>query len=55
MKWQATRAYVDKNKLHRATQTVPKLILECKINSINKYFFNLSNNKETEYSLWKAI
>lgn len=53
-KWQQTRAPIDKNRLNQLTQQLRREIQEIKNESINFYLKNLSNDKDTDYSLWKA-
>lgn len=53
-KWQRTRAPDDKTRLNNATQKLRREIIEIKNESINKYLSELTDGKETDYSLWKV-
>jgi hypothetical protein len=53
-KWQQTRHPADKNVLNNKTQTLRRKIQELKEESKSIYLQNLTANKMTNYSLWKA-
>lgn len=53
-KWHQTRASRDKTKLNNLTQRLRREIEEIKNNSINVYLRELSNEKSSDFSLWKA-
>ena len=53
-KWQQTRAPTDKNKLNKLTQQLRREIERLKDESIESYLRNLTADKDTNYSLWKA-
>ena len=54
-KWQQTRQPFIKTKLNRASKELSHAILEHQNSSLNKYLYGLSNEKSTDYSLWKAV
>lgn len=53
-KWQQTRDSRDKNKLNKLTQQLKREIIEIKNELINSYPRELTDDKETNYSLWKV-
>lgn len=53
-KWHQTRAPQDKTRLNNLTQQLRRIIKEVKNKSINLYLKKLTNDKSTDYSLWKA-
>ena len=53
-RWQTTRSPIDKAKLNKATKEIKILLENIKNDSIQDYLLNLDNNRETDYSLWKA-
>jgi hypothetical protein len=53
-KWQQTRAPEDKTRLNNLTQQLTREIQTIKNESINTFLRELSADKETEYSLWRA-
>ena len=53
-KWQATRYPGDKTIFNRLNNRLKKTITEFKNDSLTKYLCNLTADKVTDYSLWKA-
>jgi hypothetical protein len=53
-RWQQTRAPEDKNRLNSRTQRLKREILKWKTVSMNKYLSELTDDKVTDYSLWKV-
>lgn len=53
-RWQQSRDPADKNILNNLTQQLSREIKWFKENSMKNYLSNLSADKETNYSLWKA-
>lgn len=53
-RWHQSRDPSDKTVLNSITQKLKRKILKLKEESVNSYLQNLSADKETEYSLWKA-
>lgn len=53
-KWQKTRCPRDKGVLNNLTQQLKREINGIKNESIHRYLRNLNNEKDTNYSLWKA-
>jgi hypothetical protein len=53
-RWRQTRSPGDKNKLNNRTQRLKRGILNWKSESINKYLLELTDDKTTDYSLWKV-
>ncbi|KMQ85369.1 reverse transcriptase, partial [Lasius niger] len=53
-KWQQSRYPDDKTKFNRLSNQLKKRIREIKNESINRFLNNLTADKSTEYSLWKA-
>lgn len=53
-RWQQSRDPSDKNVLNNITQQLSREIKKYKENSLKNYISNLSVEKETNYSLWKA-
>lgn len=54
-KWQQTRSPHDKTLLNRASKTLSNEIKNVKQSSVNNYLTELTPDKSTEYSLWKAV
>lgn len=52
--WQQTRSPCDKNVVNRLTRQLKKEILSWKDATFNTFLSQLSNEKATDYSLWKA-
>lgn len=53
-KWHQTRNSQDKTKLNNLTKQLTREINKIKNESINGYLRNLTNDKCTDYSLWKV-
>ena len=53
-KWQQTRRPTIKTQLNRASKELRQAIMEHQNSSLNKYLRELSNEKSSDYSLWKA-
>jgi hypothetical protein len=53
-RWQQIRTPADKTKLNNLSLQLKREIQEVKNESINSYLRELTNEKETGYSLWKA-
>lgn len=53
-KWHQTRAPQDKTRLNNLTYKLRKEIKDLKNDSISTYLQGLTNDKTTEYSLWKS-
>jgi hypothetical protein len=53
-RWQQTRTPAGKTRLNNLSLQLKQEIQEVKNESINSYLRNLTNEKETDYSLWKA-
>ncbi|KAL0107445.1 hypothetical protein PUN28_015783 [Cardiocondyla obscurior] len=53
-RWQETRDPEDKTVANRLSQQLKRLLHKVKNENINFYLKNLTNSKESEYSLWKA-
>ena len=53
-RWQQSRDPVDKNILNNLSQSLNREIKKFKEDSLKKYVSNLSADKKTNYSLWKA-
>ena len=53
-KWHQTRAPQDKTNLKNAAQQLKKTIQKIKEESISVYLSELTDDKNTDYSLWKA-
>ena len=53
-KWQRTRAPVDKTNFNNISQQLRREIKRIKNESFNTYLNQLSNDKVSDYSLWKA-
>lgn len=53
-RWHQTRAPQDKTRLNNATQQLKRDIQNIKNNAISEYLNELTNDKSTDYSLWKA-
>lgn len=53
-KWHQTRHPTDKNILNRLSQQLRREIMRIKNDSINHYLSQLTNEKSSDYSLWKA-
>lgn len=53
-KWHQSRAPADKTNLNNATQQLKREIERIKNESISEYLSELTNDKSTDYSLWKA-
>lgn len=53
-RWQQSRDPTDKNILNNKTQQLKREIKKLKEESVNYYLENLTADKTTEYSLWKA-
>lgn len=53
-RWQQTRDPADKNVLNTLSQQLSREIKWFKENSLKNYLSNLSAEKESNYSLWKA-
>lgn len=53
-KWQQSRAPQYKTELNRLSNKLKERIKEIKNETINSYLQNLTVNKSTKYSLWKA-
>lgn len=53
-RWQQSRDPADKTVLNNLTQQLSRNIKTLKENSLREYLANLSDKKETNYSLWKA-
>lgn len=53
-KWHQTRAPADKTRLNNATQQLKREIQRIKNESISDYLRELTNDKATDYSLWKV-
>lgn len=53
-KWHQTRAPQDKKTLNNLTQQLKREIQQLKNESINTYLKKLTNDKSSDYSLWKA-
>lgn len=53
-KWQQTRSPSDRNALNNATQALRRAIQQFNREHLYTYLSELSGNKSTEYSLWKA-
>jgi hypothetical protein len=54
-RWQQYRVPRDKTRLNQITQQLKREIQKIKSESINSYLRELSYEKDTEYSLWKAM
>lgn len=52
--WQQSRNPKDKTNLNNLTQRIRREIKELKNKSLKSYLENLSNEKSSDYSLWKA-
>ena len=52
--WQQTRDPAKKTELNRLGKFINNAIKELENASLNKYLSELTNNKNTDYSLWKA-
>lgn len=53
-KWHQTRNPADKNILNKLTKNLKNKIRVYKENTMTKYLENLTNDRKTDYSLWKA-
>lgn len=53
-KWHQTRAPQDKKRLNNLTQQLTREIQKLKNESVNFYLSKLTNDSNTDYSLWKA-
>jgi hypothetical protein len=53
-KWQTTRNAADKTKLNNLTQQLKREIINLKQSSIKCYLRELTNERSTDYSLWRA-
>lgn len=53
-KWQVARAPEDKNPLNNLTSRLNRGIMKLKKYSVNKYVSEITDNQDTEYSLWKV-
>ena len=53
-KWQRTRNPQHKTALNRATKELKRRINDFDNKSVEKYLSQLTNDKSTEYSLWKT-
>ena len=53
-KWQHSRSPENKNILNRISQRLKRTIQELKNETVGNYLKGLSNEKSTEYSLWRA-
>lgn len=53
-KWHQTRDPQDKKLLNNLTQQLKREIQQVKNESINSYLRKLTNDRSTDYSLWKA-
>lgn len=54
-RWQRSRAPSDKTVLNRLVRELSQKIKEIKKESINSYLNDLSADKSSDYSLWRAI
>ncbi|KAL7290805.1 hypothetical protein TKK_0015548 [Trichogramma kaykai] len=52
--WQKTRTPADKYHFNKAIKDLKKMLIEHKSNSVNNFLKNLTADKNTNYSLWKA-
>ncbi|KAL7293743.1 hypothetical protein TKK_0012810 [Trichogramma kaykai] len=52
--WQKTRTPADKYHFNKAIKDLKKMLIEHKNNSVNNFLKNLTADKNTNYSLWKA-
>lgn len=53
-RWQISRLPADKTTFNRISKEVTSLIQTIKEKTVNDYLINLSPNKNSDYSLWKA-
>lgn len=53
-KWQQSRFPIHKTELNKITNTLRSLLNDAKNQAIHKYLTSLTNDKSTEYSLWKS-
>jgi hypothetical protein len=53
-RWHQTRNPKDKAELNKLTQQLKRKIKELKNDSISAYLRELTNDNNTDYSLWKA-
>jgi len=53
-KWQQTRYPADKNVFNNLNQQLKRLLNNIKNAGITSYLENLTDEKDTDYSLWKA-
>ena len=53
-RWQQTRSSEDKRLLNKLCVELKQVIREIKNASLTSFLRNLSDDKETDYSLWKA-